>query len=50
MRGLLAKKLADGATAEQLIEAVTIDGISENLYTSGQPDPDLVIRTSGSSG
>ena len=30
-----------------MIEAVTIDGISENLYTSGQPDPDLVIRTSG---
>ena len=47
VRGLLAKKLADGATAEQLIEAVTIEGISENLYTSGQPDPDLVIRTSG---
>jgi len=29
------------------IEAVTVDAISENLYTSGQPDPDLVIRTSG---
>ena len=24
-----------------------MDAISENLYTSGQPDPDLVIRTSG---
>ncbi|MGY4711243.1 (2Z,6E)-farnesyl diphosphate synthase [Mycolicibacterium sp. CBM1] len=47
VRALLSKRLADGATAEQLIEAVTIDGISENLYTSGQPDPDLVIRTSG---
>ncbi len=47
MRALLSKELANGATAEQLIEAVTIDGISENLYTSGQPDPDLVIRTSG---
>ena len=32
---------------DRLIEAVTIDAISENLYTSGQPDPDLVIRTSG---
>ena len=32
---------------EELIEAVTVDAISENLYTSGQPDPDLVIRTSG---
>ena len=29
------------------IESVTVEAISENLYTSGQPDPDLVIRTSG---
>ncbi|SBS78559.1 (2Z,6E)-farnesyl diphosphate synthase [uncultured Mycobacterium sp.] len=47
VRALLSKQLANGASAEQLIESVTIDGISENLYTSGQPDPDLVIRTSG---
>lgn len=47
VRGLLGKELANGATAEQLIESVTVDAISENLYTSGQPDPDLVIRTSG---
>jgi short-chain Z-isoprenyl diphosphate synthase len=47
VRTLLSKELANGATADQLIEAVTVDAISENLYTSGQPDPDLVIRTSG---
>jgi short-chain Z-isoprenyl diphosphate synthase len=47
VRALLGKELANGATGEQLIEAVTADAISENLYTSGQPDPDLVIRTSG---
>ncbi|MBI3227142.1 MAG: isoprenyl transferase [Mycolicibacterium cosmeticum] len=47
VRALLGKQLAEGASAEQLIEAVTVDAISENLYTSGQPDPDLVIRTSG---
>jgi short-chain Z-isoprenyl diphosphate synthase len=47
VRALLSKELANGATPEQLIDAVTVDGISENLYTSGQPDPDLVIRTSG---
>jgi short-chain Z-isoprenyl diphosphate synthase len=47
VRTLLARELANGADAEQLIEAVTVDAISENLYTSGQPDPDLVIRTSG---
>lgn len=47
VRSLLAKKLADGLSGEQLVEAVTVEAISENLYTSGQPDPDLVIRTSG---
>ncbi|MGE5696803.1 MAG: (2Z,6E)-farnesyl diphosphate synthase [Candidatus Sericytochromatia bacterium] len=47
VRALLSKELANGATPEQMIEAVTVDAISENLYTSGQPDPDLVIRTSG---
>ena len=47
VRALLSKELANGATGDQLIEAVTAEAISENLYTSGQPDPDLVIRTSG---
>ncbi|CAN5794728.1 isoprenyl transferase [soil metagenome] len=47
VRTLLAKELANGATADQLVDAITVDAISENLYTSGQPDPDLVIRTSG---
>ena len=47
VRALLGKALANGASGEELIEAVTVDAISENLYTSGQPDPDLVIRTSG---
>ncbi|MGZ6778067.1 MAG: (2Z,6E)-farnesyl diphosphate synthase [Mycobacterium sp.] len=47
VRALLGKEIANGATGEQLIEGVTADAISENLYTSGQPDPDLVIRTSG---
>lgn len=47
VRNLLGKELANGATPEQMVQAVTVDAISENLYTSGQPDPDLVIRTSG---
>ena len=47
VRGLLAKELANGVSGEKLIEAVTAEAISENVYTSGQPDPDLVIRTSG---
>jgi short-chain Z-isoprenyl diphosphate synthase len=47
VRALLGKRIANGATAEELVDAVTVEAISENLYTSGQPDPDLVIRTSG---
>lgn len=47
VRALLSKELANGVSPDRLVEAVTIDAVSENLYTSGQPDPDLVIRTSG---
>ena len=47
VRSLLSKQLANGAVGEELVDAVTVEAISENLYTSGQPDPDLVIRTSG---
>mgnify|MGYP002653506205 CR=1 FL=1 len=39
--------LAEGRTGDELIEGITVEGIGEHLYTSGQPDPDLVIRTSG---
>ena len=28
-------------------EVLDVDHIAAHLYTSGQPDPDLVIRTSG---
>ena len=29
------------------VEEITEDTISNNLYTAGEPDPDLLIRTSG---
>ena len=32
---------------EMKIEDITEKTISDNLYTKGQPDPDLLIRTSG---
>jgi short-chain Z-isoprenyl diphosphate synthase len=47
VRALLSKELANGTSPEKLVDAVTVEAISENVYTSGQPDPDLVIRTSG---
>jgi short-chain Z-isoprenyl diphosphate synthase len=47
VRALIDESVESGATTAELAERVTIDGIGEHLYTSGQPDPDLVIRTSG---
>ncbi|AXK36147.1 isoprenyl transferase [Streptomyces armeniacus] len=47
VRSLLADRATRGATLEDLAETLTVEDISEHLYTRGQPDPDLVIRTSG---
>lgn len=40
----LSQKVKDGELSP---EDISEDMISENLYTAGQPDPDLVIRPSG---
>ncbi|MFT4042284.1 MAG: isoprenyl transferase [Gordonia sp. (in: high G+C Gram-positive bacteria)] len=47
VRALLREQKISGATPTEMIEAVTVEAIDRNLYTKGQPDPDLVIRTSG---
>ena len=47
MRSLLYEHAAAGGTLEELAETLTVDDIAKHLYTRGQPDPDLVIRTSG---
>lgn len=47
VRKLLQQHAEKGTTIEELAEVLTVDHIAEHLYTSGQPDPDLVIRTSG---
>jgi short-chain Z-isoprenyl diphosphate synthase len=47
VRSLLLEHARRGTTLEELAESVDVDHIAENLYTRGQPDPDLVIRTSG---
>ena len=47
VRALLQAHAAEGSSLEQVAELLDVDKISEHLYTSGQPDPDLVIRTSG---
>ena len=47
VRSLLGQKLEQGLAGAELVDAITVEGIDSHLYTSGQPDPDLVIRTSG---
>jgi short-chain Z-isoprenyl diphosphate synthase len=47
VRSLLKEHGANGGTIEELAEIIDVDHIAEHLYTKGQPDPDLVIRTSG---
>ncbi len=42
------KKIALGVQEKKILpEAITESLISQHLYTSGLPDPDLIIRTSG---
>jgi len=47
VRSLLTDRASHGTTIEELAGNLTVEDIAEHLYTAGQPDPDLVIRTSG---
>jgi len=47
VRAMLQEHAARGTSIEQLAENLDVEHIAEHLYTKGQPDPDLVIRTSG---
>ena len=47
VRSIIAEQDASGGTMEDLAAHLTPEMIGEHLYTGGQPDPDLVIRTSG---
>jgi short-chain Z-isoprenyl diphosphate synthase len=47
VRSLLQSHAAQGTSIEELAEILDVEHIAEHLYTRGQPDPDLVIRTSG---
>jgi short-chain Z-isoprenyl diphosphate synthase len=47
VRSLLHDHASRGTSIEELAEVLDVDHIAEHLYTKGQPDPDLVIRTSG---
>ena len=47
VRSLLAEHAKSGTAIDELAQTLDIEHIAEHLYTKGQPDPDLIIRTSG---
>ncbi|WP_026360815.1 isoprenyl transferase [Amycolatopsis nigrescens] len=47
VRKLLHQHADEGTSIQELAKMLDVDHISEHMYTSGQPDPDLIIRTSG---
>lgn len=47
MRSIVAQHQENGGTLDALADILTPELIGDHLYTGGQPDPDLVIRTSG---
>ena len=47
VRSLLRSRAKEGASIEDVAQELTAENIGDHLYTKGQPDPDLVIRTSG---
>jgi len=47
VRSLLIAEAAIGKSLAEIASEIDIEHIASHLYTKGQPDPDLVIRTSG---
>ena len=47
VKSILESGIEEGHGIREVIDSLEVETIGEHLYTSGQPDPDLVIRTSG---
>lgn len=46
-RRVVADRVADGTPLDDVLASLDADSVSPYLYTSGQPEPDLILRTSG---
>ncbi|NBU31947.1 MAG: isoprenyl transferase [Actinobacteria bacterium] len=47
VKSLLQEHAKAGTSLDELANMLDLEHIADHLYTKGQPDPDLVIRTSG---
>lgn len=47
VKGFLAEKEEEGRSLAQASDELDDEAIARHLYTAGQPDPELLIRTSG---
>ena len=47
VKNLILEESEQGKSPEEIAALVSVDEIGRHLYTAGQPDPELVIRTSG---
>ncbi len=47
VRSFLLTNAEDGRSLDDVARDLSMESIARHLYTTGQPDPDLVIRTSG---
>ncbi|MDO5034263.1 MAG: isoprenyl transferase [Actinomycetaceae bacterium] len=47
VRALLRSYSDKGLSIDEVADVLTVDDITDHLYTAGVPDPDLLIRTSG---
>ncbi len=46
-RALVTRLASEELDASAMAERITPEAIAAHLYTAGEPDPDLIIRTSG---
>lgn len=47
VKGYMSSAESEGRSLKEAVADLSIDEISKYLYTAGQPDPELLIRTSG---
>jgi short-chain Z-isoprenyl diphosphate synthase len=46
-RALVRRLAAEGVPPMEMADRISEEALAANLYTAGEPDPDLIIRTSG---